>query len=66
VYNSTNNALDSNQADPLGAGLSPNLIQKVNISVMGESLVSGGKKSQNMALATSVSARNMAFRNRYQ
>jgi len=66
VYNSTNNALDSNQADPLGAAESPNLIQKVNISVMGESLVSGGRRSQNMALATSVSARNMAFRNRYQ
>jgi hypothetical protein len=66
VYNSNNNALDSNQADPLGAGESPNLIQKVNIAVMGESLVSGGRKSQSMALATSVSARNMAFRNRYQ
>jgi prepilin-type N-terminal cleavage/methylation domain-containing protein len=66
VYNSTNNALDSNQADPLGVGESPNLIQKVNMSIMGESLVSGGRRSQNMALATSVSARNMAFRNRYQ
>jgi hypothetical protein len=66
VYNSTNNALDSNQADPIGVGESPNLVQKVNISVMGESLVSGAKKSQSMALATSVSARNMAFRNRYQ
>jgi prepilin-type N-terminal cleavage/methylation domain-containing protein len=66
VYNSTTNALDSNQADPLGAGDSLNLVQKVNIAVMGESLVSGGNKSQNMALATSVSARNMAFRNRYQ
>jgi prepilin-type N-terminal cleavage/methylation domain-containing protein len=66
VYNSTNNALDSNQANPLGAGESPNLIQKINISVMGESLVAAGRKSQNMALATSVSARNMAFRNRYQ
>src|SRR6266403_1318920 len=66
VYNSTNNVLDANQADPLGAGDSPNLVQKVNIAGMGESLVSGGNKSQSMALATSVSARNMAFRNRYQ
>src|SRR5882762_2125324 len=66
VYNSTTNALDSNQANPLGAGESPNLIQKVNIAAMGESLITEGKKSQSMALATSVSARNMAFRNRYQ
>jgi type II secretory pathway pseudopilin PulG len=66
VYNSNNNALDSNQADPIGVGESPNLIQKVNIAVMADSLVTQGRKSQNMALATSVSARNMAFRNRYQ
>jgi len=66
VYNSTTNALDSNQANPLGAGDSPNLIQKVNIAAMGESLITEGNKSQSMALATSVSARNMAFRNRYQ
>ncbi len=46
VYNSTNNALDANQADPIGAGDSPNLIQKVNISVMGESLVSGEEVSE--------------------
>jgi prepilin-type N-terminal cleavage/methylation domain-containing protein len=52
--------------DPLGGGYSPNLIQKVNIVVMGESLIKNGNRSQNMYLATSVSARNMAFRNTYQ
>ena len=66
TYNSLTSALDANQADPLGAGESPNLIQKVNIVVMGQSMVQRINKSQNMYLATSVSARNMAFRNRYQ
>ncbi|MGC1452518.1 MAG: prepilin-type N-terminal cleavage/methylation domain-containing protein [Candidatus Sulfotelmatobacter sp.] len=64
TYNS--GALDANQANPLGVAESPNNIQKVNIIVMGQSIINNGNKSQNMYLATSVSARNMAFRNRYQ
>jgi prepilin-type N-terminal cleavage/methylation domain-containing protein len=63
---SSNSVLDANQPDPLTAGESPNLIQKINIVVMGQSIINSVKKSQNMYLATSVSARNMAFRNRYQ
>jgi len=66
VYNSTTSALDANQANPIGVGESPNLVQKINIVVMGQSMINNGNKSQNMYLATSVSARNMAFRNRYQ
>jgi hypothetical protein len=66
IYNSTTNVLDANQANPLNVGESPNLIQKVNIVLMGQSLTLDGNKSQNMYLATSISARNMAFRNRYQ
>jgi prepilin-type N-terminal cleavage/methylation domain-containing protein len=66
VYNSTSSALDANQANPLGLGESPNLIQKINVVVMGQSLTQDGNKSQSMYLATSVSARDMAFRNRYQ
>ncbi|HET6178071.1 MAG TPA: prepilin-type N-terminal cleavage/methylation domain-containing protein [Candidatus Sulfotelmatobacter sp.] len=66
TYNSTTSALDANQINPLGVGESPNLIQKVNISIIGQSLINNGNKSQNMYLATSVSARNMAFRNSYQ
>jgi prepilin-type N-terminal cleavage/methylation domain-containing protein len=65
-YDSTTSALVANQPDPLGAGESPNLIQKINIVVMGQSILNNGNKSQNLYLATSVSARNMAFRNRYQ
>lgn len=66
VYNSTTAALDANQVNPIGVGESPNLIQKINLVVMGQSIINNGNKSQNMYLATSVSARNMAFRNRYQ
>ncbi len=66
TYNSQSGALDANQVDPIGAGESPNLIQKINIVVMGQSMLGNGNKSQNMYLATAVSARNMAFRNRYQ
>jgi prepilin-type N-terminal cleavage/methylation domain-containing protein len=66
IYNSTTSALDANQTNPLGVGDSPNLMQKINIVVMGQSMFNNGNKSQNLYLATSVSARNMAFRNRYQ
>jgi prepilin-type N-terminal cleavage/methylation domain-containing protein len=67
VYNTTTSALDANEANPIGVGESPNNIQKINLVVMGESILnSGGKKSQSMYLATDVAARNMAFRNLYQ
>lgn len=65
TYNSTTNALDANQANPIGVGESPNNIQKVNLIVMGESINTWGNRSQNSYLATDVSARNMSFRNRY-
>ncbi len=66
TYNSTTSALDANQANPLGNSESPNNIQKINITVMGQSILTNAGKAQNMSLATSVSARDMAFRNRYQ
>ena len=66
VYNSTTSVLDANQANPLGAAESPNLIQKINLVVMGQSIITGGNQAQSMFLATDVSARNMAFRNSYQ
>ena len=63
-----NGTVDANQPNPLGVVPveSPALIQKVNIVLMGQSLTSMGNKSQSMYLATSVSARNMSFRNLYQ
>ncbi len=57
--------LSSNLPNPIGSGQSPALIQKVNIWIMGESLTSGGKRSQSMYLITSVAARNMSFCNSY-
>jgi prepilin-type N-terminal cleavage/methylation domain-containing protein len=66
IYNSTTSALEANQPNPLGVGDSPNLMQKINLVVMGQSMFNNGNKSQNLYLATSVSARNMAFRNSYQ
>jgi prepilin-type N-terminal cleavage/methylation domain-containing protein len=57
--------LSANLNNPIASGESPSLIQKVNIWVMGESLTSGGKKSQSMYLITSVAARNMSFCNSY-
>ncbi len=66
TYNTTTGALDANQANPIGVGESPNNIQKINLVVMGQSIINNGNKSQNMYLATDISARNMAFRNSYQ
>jgi prepilin-type N-terminal cleavage/methylation domain-containing protein len=65
VINSVAGTMSANQSNPLGAGLSPALIQKVNMWVMGQSLTSGGNKSQSMYLASSVSARNLSFCNSY-
>jgi|ERR1700722_2805426 len=61
----TPNTINANLKDPVGGGLSPALIQKINMFVMGESLTSGGKKSQSMYLASSVSTRNTSFCNVY-
>ena len=57
--------MSANQSNPIAAGLSPALIQKVNLWVMGQGLISEGNKSQSMYLASSVSARNMSFCNSY-
>jgi prepilin-type N-terminal cleavage/methylation domain-containing protein len=65
VINSANRTIFANLADPIGAGQSPSLIQKVNVWIIGESLTQAGRKSQNMYLATSVSARDMSFCNSY-
>ncbi len=45
---------------------SPNQIYKINLQIMGQSVLTLGGKSQSMALATSISARNLSFKNRYQ
>jgi hypothetical protein len=67
-YNSTGAApvLDANQVNPIGVGDDLNSVQKINISVLGQALGAAANNQQNMALSTSVSARNMAFRDRYK
>ena len=65
VIDASSGFLSANLADPIGGGQSPSLIQKANIWTMGESLTSGGKRSQSMYLITSVAARNMSFCNSY-
>jgi len=64
VFNSSTNVLDSNEPNPIGESESPNLIQKVNLVAMGQSILNQGN-SQNMYLATDVNAGNMTFRQRY-
>jgi type II secretory pathway pseudopilin PulG len=65
VINSVGGTMSANQPDPIGGGLSPALIQKTNILVMGQSLTNSGKNAQSMYLASSVSASNMSFCNSY-
>jgi prepilin-type N-terminal cleavage/methylation domain-containing protein len=65
VINSLTSTVTANQANPIAAGLSPALIQKVNMWVVGESLTTKGNQSQSMYLASSVAARNMSFCNSY-
>ena len=52
--------------NPLAVNLSPNQIHKVNIQIMGQSLLINGKDAQSMQLSTAVSARNLTFVDRYQ
>lgn len=65
VIDSVNGTVVANQQNPIGAGESPSLIQKVNIWIMGSSPTTDGNRSQNMYLATSVSTRDMSFCNSY-
>jgi len=65
IIDTTTGTVVANQQNPIAAGESPNLIQKVNIWLMGASLTTNGNRSQSMYLATSVSTRDMSFCNSY-
>jgi hypothetical protein len=65
VINSVAGTMSANQPNPIGAGLSPALIQKVNMVVLAEGMIPGRTTSQSMYLASSVSTRNMSFCNSY-
>jgi len=63
----TNTTTCANISDPIGnnPSFSPNQIHKVNIQMMGQSVLSTSNQSRSMALATSVSTRNLSYVNRY-
>lgn len=65
LVDSNTGYLDADLVDPIGAGQLPSLIQKVDLWIMGESLLPEGNKSQSMYLATAVAAGNMSFCNSY-
>jgi len=63
VISSTSGLMNANLSNVAASGDSPALIQKVNMWVMGQSLVSSGNRFQSMYLASSVSTGNMSFCN---
>lgn len=65
VINAVTGTVNANVQNPIGAGDSPSLIQKVNLWIMGQSLTNDGNRAQAMYLATAVSTRNMSFCNSY-
>jgi prepilin-type N-terminal cleavage/methylation domain-containing protein len=65
VINSVAGTMSANQSNPVGAGLSPALIQKVNMWVLGEGPNVNKTATQSMYLASSVSTSNMSFCNSY-
>jgi prepilin-type N-terminal cleavage/methylation domain-containing protein len=65
VINSVTGTVVSNVQNPIGAGDSPSLIQKVNLWIMGQSMTNDGNRAQSMYLATAISTRNMSFCNSY-
>jgi len=67
LFNDSTGTNNVEQRDPLSiAGVTPNQIRKINLAVQAQSLAQDGSKMQSMQLATSISARNMSFKNRYQ
>jgi prepilin-type N-terminal cleavage/methylation domain-containing protein len=65
VISSVGGLMNANQPNPIAAGDSPALIKKVNMWVMGQSLMASGNRFQSMYLASSVSTNNMSFCNSY-
>ena len=65
VCDGTNGPICANIPNPLVAPFSPSQIHKVNIQIMGQTLLSYGNKSRSTVLATSVSTRSLSFKDRY-
>jgi len=56
----------SGQENPIGAGYSPNQIEKVNVTVTGQSVTNYGNRSKSIAISSSVSTRDLTYINRYK
>jgi type II secretory pathway pseudopilin PulG len=65
VISSTSGLMNANLSNLTPASDSPAMIQKVNMWVMGQSIIASGTRYQSMYLASSVSLRNMSFCNSY-
>lgn len=52
-------------ADPIASGFTPSQIHKVNVMVIGQAVMANGANSRSTALVTSVSTRNLSFKDRY-
>jgi prepilin-type N-terminal cleavage/methylation domain-containing protein len=65
VISATSGLMNANLSNPIAAGDSPAMIQKVNMWVMGQSISNSGNQYQSMYLASSISLRNMSFCNSY-
>lgn len=61
----TNGPNCSAVSNPIANGFSPNQIHKVNIQIMGQSLMSYVNRSRSIVLSTSVSTRALSFKDRY-
>lgn len=66
VCDGTNGPACSGIPNPLLAPFSPSQINKVNIQVMGQTLISYGNQSRSTVLTTSVSTRSLSFKDRYK
>ncbi len=66
VCDGTNGPNCSSIPSALTAPFSPSQIHKVNIQIMGQTLLSYGNKSRSTVLSTSVSTRSLSFKDRYQ
>ena len=66
VCDGTNGPNCSGIPNPLAAPFSPSQINKVNIQVMGQTLISYGNQSRSTVLTTSVSTRSLSFKDRYK
>ena len=53
-------------SDLFAGGFTPNNVHKVNVTVMGQSILSYGNHAQNMQMTASVHTRDLTFKDRYK